>query len=457
MADSDSEVQFGPVSCNDMPMEQGTDEECEDNHALLEDVQMEPGREPTNDESNTDEPKRRVNIGEENNDDVELVEDIRQVRRHGVRQMSPSYYDRRRSQPRDRHRESTYQSDDDHHRGGSTGRRRRRTSGRRDSHDDSDDSYEGNERYWRPSGPYGGRGDRRKVVTQDSDRTGQGDFLRNSMNVKRSNIPLIRPESFDGTSDWESYFSHFTNCADLGRWSDEEKALTLASCLQGPARTFYLGLTDQERRIFRTLVHKLYDRFGSKRQQTKYVAKLETRKREPGETLASFGDDLRVIAKRAYPDLDNNAQESLGLHQFYKAISPEMKCRCLDRDCRTIQQAVDVVERYELVLGPDDKKRGNVRMVTNASAYQPSDSMAGNTGVEPTLVKQMHDIMTRLDQIEARLNKQGNKKWNGNNQKQKNNFTGCFVCKSMEHYAKDCPQKPTAQKNLESENSRPLA
>ena len=66
-------------------------------------------------------------------------------------------------------------------------------------------------------------------------------------------------------------FSHFSNCADLGRWTDTEKALTLASCLKGPARTFYLGLREQKRRSYFILVQRLNERFGSSRQQTWYL------------------------------------------------------------------------------------------------------------------------------------------------------------------------------------------
>ena len=71
------------------------------------------------------------------------------------------------------------------------------------------------------------------------------------------------------------------------------------------------------------------------------------RRREPQESIAAVGDDIRQMAQKAYCNLDSVAQEALALYQLYKVISLEMKCRCIDKDCRTVSEAVDVIERYE--------------------------------------------------------------------------------------------------------------
>jgi hypothetical protein len=48
-------------------------------------------------------------------------------------------------------------------------------------------------------------------------------------------------------SDWEEYFSHFINCAQLGGWTNQDKMLGLSANLRGPARIFYLSLSQDER------------------------------------------------------------------------------------------------------------------------------------------------------------------------------------------------------------------
>ena len=68
------------------------------------------------------------------------------------------------------------------------------------------------------------------------------------------------------------------------------------------------------------------------------------RKRMPGET------------QKASCNLDIGAQESLPLNQLFKIKSLEMKCRSIDSECQTIAEAVDVIERYESIVGEGDRK-----------------------------------------------------------------------------------------------------
>ena len=70
------------------------------------------------------------------------------------------------------------------------------------------------------------------------------------------------------------------------------------------------------------------------------------------------------MAQKAYSNLDTRAQEVLALNQLYKNISLEKKFRCIDKECHSVTEAVDLIERYEALLGESsDRKRGNVRQV----------------------------------------------------------------------------------------------
>lgn len=55
----------------------------------------------------------------------------------------------------------------------------------------------------------------------------------------------------------------------------------------------------------------------------------------------------------------------LALQQFNKALSVEMKYRVMDRDCKTIAEAVEVVGRYDDLLSESyqDRRRNIVRQV----------------------------------------------------------------------------------------------
>ena len=82
------------------------------------------------------------------------------------------------------------------------------------------------------------------------------------------------------------------------------------------------------------------------------------RRWEPRESIAAVGDGIRQMAQKAYCNLDSLAQESLALNQLYNVISLKMKCRCIEKDCRTVSKAVDVIERYEAIMGDySDRKK----------------------------------------------------------------------------------------------------
>ncbi|VDI69260.1 Hypothetical predicted protein [Mytilus galloprovincialis] len=97
------------------------------------------------------------------------------------------------------------------------------------------------------------------------------------------------------------------------------------------------------------------------------------RKRNPGEAIAALADDLRQMAQRAYIDLDARAQEVLALNQLYKSVTPEVKYQCTNQGCRTVAGAVEVIERYEAIIGDgSEKKKGSVRMTTDTHLGEAS-------------------------------------------------------------------------------------
>ena len=95
------------------------------------------------------------------------------------------------------------------------------------------------------------------------------------------------------------------------------------------------------------------------------------RKRKPGESVAALADDLRQMSQRAYVDLDARAHEVLALNQLYKSVTPEVKYQCTNQGCETVAEAVEVIERYEAIIGDcSERKKQNVRMTTGYSGTE---------------------------------------------------------------------------------------
>ncbi|KAH3776599.1 hypothetical protein DPMN_178044 [Dreissena polymorpha] len=63
---------------------------------------------------------------------------------------------------------------------------------------------------------------------------------------------------------------------------------------------------------------------------------MQNRMRGKTETIAAFGDEIRLLSQKAYSTLDQEAQEMLALQHFYKNVSAEMRCRLMDKIARQL-------------------------------------------------------------------------------------------------------------------------
>ena len=291
--------------------------------------------------------------------------------------------------------------------------------------------------------------------------------------------PVVTLDTYSGEDDWEQYISHFEDCAELGNWSEKEKVLILAAKLKGQARVFYTSLPSSDKRSYRLLVA---------RQQSRWMSKLQTRTRKPGESIAAFGDDLLLMAQKAYANLDSDAQEMLALQQFYKAVPLEMRCRIMDKDCTSISEAVSVVERYEDLINENtDRKRAVTRAADRQYSDDSNQSAEGtdtenlngnfphngrqgskkyfkpkNQSTESTASQNqrsgMHNdnafsnneqisIAQTLREVVERLSKleRGRERPRGYRQNMQRANQTCFICNSPDHFFRQCPRYRSAQ------------
>lgn len=243
---------------------------------------------------------------------------------------------------------------------------------------------------------------------------------------RRDHVINVKPEPYDGKDDWEEYITQFEVCAELGNWRENEMALTLASALRGQARTFYISLPQLERRNYRILKQRLGSRFGSSTQDTRWLSRLETRKRTSGESIAALADDLRQMTQRAYKDFDPRAQEVIALNQLFKSVSPDVKYQC--RDCKTLSEAVGIIERYEAIMGDPSDKRRQLRMLNTMDLKEDQDTIQG--------------LSRRMEKLETERKSETSQR--GVKPREQRIQTGrsrgrCYICESQNHYFKDCP------------------
>ena len=290
---------------------------------------------------------------------------------------------------------------------------------------------------------------------------GRRDYLNRDYDTPEYRMS-IKPEQYDGTEDWEEYISHFEICAELGRWREQDRVLALAAALKGPARTFYISLTLTEKRTYDLLVQRLGQRFGSTRQQNRWLSRLEMRKSKPGESIAALADDLRQMAQRAYTDLDPRAQEVLALNQLYKSVSPEVKYQCTNQDCKSVTDAVEIIERYEAILGDGtDKKKSNIRFLSGNESTEHNSKREPDHNSEiqntlQTLTRRIAEIENKDDSTRRQADFRGTQRLNYRpfNNKTSRVEVKCFLCDKPGHICKNCPVFIKCKAELQKQESR---
>ena len=236
----------------------------------------------------------------------------------------------------------------------------------------------------------------------------------------------------------ESYLNHFELCAKLGRWSYHDRVLYLAASLRGNGQVYYMTLMPAERSSYHTLVVKLGLRFSNARQQPMWISRLEARVRRQNESIAKLGDDLRRMSQRAYSSLNNEAKEMLALNQLYKSVSPELKYKCISKNCTSVTQAVSIIELYEAILGEDSAKN----LVCQATAEPDRNSQAKESFSYSRDHNNLQGILRQLQNCIEMLSRQCNTQTRGDQgPRDRNGQRLCYICFSPRHLQRDCPHR----------------
>ena len=236
------------------------------------------------------------------------------------------------------------------------------------------------------------------------DPQAKGDISGNASCFILHTSPHMKPQTYNGDQDWESYLNHFELCAKLGRWSYHDRVLYLAASLRGNAQVYYMTLMSAERSSYHTLVVKLGLRFSKARQQPMWISRLEARVRRQNESTAELGDDIRCMSQRAYSSLNNEAKEMLALNQLYKSVSPELKYKCISKNCSSVTQAVSIIELYEAILGEDSAKN----LVRQATAEPDRNLQAKESFSYSRDDNNLQGILRKLQNCIDMLSKQCN-------------------------------------------------
>ena len=129
--------------------------------------------------------------------------------------------------------------------------------------------------------------------------------------------PAVLPETFSGVGSFTEWLDHFETVAEVNGWDNAAKALWLRVRLVGRAQKAVKSLSAEDRAEYAKAKEQLTKRFEPESKCALYEAEFQARKKQPVEDWATFGEDLKSLADKSFPDLDDVAIERLTVSNFF--------------------------------------------------------------------------------------------------------------------------------------------
>jgi hypothetical protein len=293
-------------------------------------------------------------------------------------------------------------------------------------------------------------------------------------------VPRMKPSRYDGLTPYEDYRVQFDMLAELNGWSKEVKALYLAGCLNGSARSVLNDIGAGDRYEYDKLDKALKERFGTDDQSELFKAKLRNRTKTKDESLQELAHDIRRLVRLAYPQAALSTYEGLTKDQFIEALGDsEVRWSVFQARPRNITEALKIALELEAFRESEKCRiRRSIRGVTVEPGGSKSESEVSMEERREKLwdksSQELQGIVAQIQQLhvpargggsfgnesssEARSNRmipvvvpqQGPRYESSKGDRSPAAVKApfdisrikCFRCDQMGHYARDCPDLP---------------
>ena len=216
--------------------------------------------------------------------------------------------------------------------------------------------------------------------------------------------PLVLPEKFNGTGNFNEWISHFEAIAAINKWTEDDKSLWLKVRLTDKAHVALTRLPNDAHGSYASLKMAIKERFEPSSKREVYKAKFESRRKRNMESWGDFGDELLQLVDKAFPTLQQEAKERLALSRYLDQLAPvEVSFGVKQRRPATVNEAVSSTIELESYLFKAPSKSNSV--VSHVTPEE--DPVVGNVQpVQEGLLRTMQKLVERVEKLETTMSPQ---------------------------------------------------
>ncbi|KAJ8050192.1 hypothetical protein HOLleu_03295 [Holothuria leucospilota] len=214
----------------------------------------------------------------------------------------------------------------------------------------------------------------------------------------------IRPGIYDGSSSWEDYQVQFEAVAELHGWDKQEMAMCLAASLKGDARAVLADLHAKSRRSNPLLTEALSRRFSPSHQTEIFRIQLKNRIRKKEESLPQLAQEVRRLARQAYPSAPPQLLGFLCKDHLLDALDDQdLRLGVYHMGPGSLEEALKAALEMEAFHTAEKQRNFSGRRVVRASEGKAIKSESETTGLCMTATEGIKQCRLSMAELQSEI------------------------------------------------------